>query len=542
MRILDILRDKFEFNIEKICELDAHDATHEWEGVYKIIRDEHNPEYYFNCYVDDNHNNTLILKFSRNKTDIDSRNRYFYSYDTMCDFGTNYINISDNEIIRILNYQLVWTFNKFFCNDCNCIHYGTNYRTIGSGSNVKFICRDKFNALYEICEYCGKYYLKSENKLKTYSDHKYCESCLESHKATDPITKEEYYFGFYYSPQRVYIENLGYILKSTFLEHKNEFKKCSICGKYYYADKLIENKGLYMCSDCNNRLQSSLSQIRGYHYNPTRYYYGKKIAKRPRTFKGYGIELEVQTTQHDDNRSIKARKDLLNILTNDDPRNEVYFMRDGSIGDGFEIITQPHTEEEFKKLNWKDALESLISNRYRSHNGNACGLHIHSSRYLYGDTKEEQNDNIAKVLYFYEKNWEDMFKFSRRTDDHWCKKYAGHFVNRSRWNSYTHCYENYSIDPLTKEGCKMLVDNNGYGDRYYAVNCTNKNTIEFRIFRGTLVLNTFNATMDLTFNLVKNCKNISWEDIDDTSKWLEGISDTTKNYMKLRHCFEEVVA
>ena len=42
---------------------------------------------------------------------------------------------------------------------------------------------------------------------------------------------------------------------------------------------------------------------------------------------------------------------------------------------------------------------------------------------------------------------------------------------------------------------------------YYAINIANENTIEFRIFRGTLNLNTIMATLQLVNNMAITAKN-----------------------------------
>ena len=58
-------------------------------------------------------------------------------------------------------------------------------------------------------------------------------------------------------------------------------------------------------------------------------------------------------------------------------------------------------------------------------------------------------------------------------------------------------------------------------DRYYAINLTNNKTIEFRLFRGTMNINTFIATLQLVDRMVRLVKEINdaeelqgieWED------------------------------
>ena len=75
---------------------------------------------------------------------------------------------------------------------------------------------------------------------------------------------------------------------------------------------------------------------------------------------------------------------------------------------------------------------------------------------------------------------------------------------------------------------------------YYAVNLTNENTIEFRMFRGTLKVDTFLATLQFVNNCIIAAKTKSAEEIQQmkfeelitgrtlTSYWRKrkGVSDT----------------
>ena len=91
----------------------------------------------------------------------------------------------------------------------------------------------------------------------------------------------------------------------------------------------------------------------------------------------------------------------------------------------------------------------------------------------------EQEAAIARVLYFFEKNWEELLRFSRRTQrqlDQWAARYG------------------------YKEQPREILEHakKGYhGGRYTCVNLQPSETIEFRIFRGTLKYNTLIAALQL---------------------------------------------
>ncbi|MEE5994892.1 MAG: hypothetical protein V3G42_16960 [Oscillospiraceae bacterium] len=156
-----------------------------------------------------------------------------------------------------------------------------------------------------------------------------------------------------------------------------------------------------------------------------------------------------------------------------------------------------------KEFNWADILKAAIHQGYLSHQTNTCGLHIHVNRDAFGDTEEEQEDVISRILYFVEHHWNEMVKFSRRTE-----------INLNRWAA------RFGYEPTPFQ--VMSKAKSSYG-RYYAVNLCNAKTIEFRLFRGTLKLNTLLATLQLVDRICSIA--INWEDDDlQALSWSEFVS------------------
>lgn len=142
---------------------------------------------------------------------------------------------------------------------------------------------------------------------------------------------------------------------------------------------------------------------------------------------------------------------------------------------------------------------------YRSHQTSTCGLHVHVNRSCFGDTQEEQELVISHILFFVEKHWSELLKFSRRSE-----------YSMSRWAA------RYGFEKTGREILdKAKKGNNG---RYAAVNLMNWATIEFRLFRGTLKYNTLiaalelvNAICDLAISLSdEGIANMSWSEFVDT--------------------------
>ena len=189
------------------------------------------------------------------------------------------------------------------------------------------------------------------------------------------------------------------------------------------------------------------------------------------------MNFEVDCGGKDDDNALRL-KDIANVSA-----ENIYIKSDGSIDDGFEIVSHPMTlDYHMNTIDWESLMHEAIRMGYRSHKTSTCGLHVHINRNAFGANQEEQEAVIEKVLYFVEKNWNELFRFSRRTE-----------YNMNRWSA-RHGYE--------KTGKEIMKKAKGDCNRYVAVNLRNYNTIEFRMFRGTLKYNTFIAILQMVNRIV----------------------------------------
>ena len=136
----------------------------------------------------------------------------------------------------------------------------------------------------------------------------------------------------------------------------------------------------------------------------------------------FGVELEIDGAGEDPDNACE----ILSVANRD--RQLVYCKHDGSLGDGFEIVTHPMSLEFHQNtMPWAELLKEAISMGYTSHQATTCGLHVHVSRAAFGCDEEEQDEAIARVLYFFEQFWEELLRFSRRTPrqlDRWAARYG----------------------------------------------------------------------------------------------------------------------
>ena len=148
---------------------------------------------------------------------------------------------------------------------------------------------------------------------------------------------------------------------------------------------------------------------------------------------------------------------------------------------------------------------------YQSHNTNTCGIHVHFNRDFYADNEELY---LSRLLYLVTKFWEEIVIFSRR--------------RRSRLNRYSKKPDD-SI-PNYLRSWNKTCDHEGH---YYALNIINEETIEFRMFRGTLNILTFHCILDFVNAIVRAAKEKTAEDIQKM-KFEELLSPMAMEYYKSR--------
>jgi len=246
------------------------------------------------------------------------------------------------------------------------------------------------------------------------------------------------------------------------------YTTCSRCGRTIpESDAYYDDEDDPYCYDCHTRYCSHTG-IHDYYFKPDPIFYGNG----PRFM---GIELEI-----DGGGEISSHAESLMDIANANGLEHIFCKHDGSLEDGFEIVSHPMSlDYHLNEMPWGSILSKATSMGYTSHLARTCGLHVHLSRNAFGETEAQQDAVIARILYFLEKHWDELLKFSRRTPrqlEQWAARYG---------------YKEQPMEILdhAKKG--------RHGGRYTCVNLTNTDTIEFRMFRGTLKLNTFLATLQL---------------------------------------------
>ena len=332
----------------------------------------------------------------------------------------------------------------------------------------ELLCADCYNTYTSECDHCGARIWKSD----AVADRNYflCMDCFNSH-----------YF------------------------------RCADCHAITNEDDACYHDGEDYCSSCYDNICDSEDAIHSYDYKPTPIFYPPY---RPENVY-LGVELEIDEGGEDTENA----RDLLDIAN--DERDNLYIKHDGSLDSGMELVSHPMTlEEHMTNLPWAEICHRSIRLGYTSHDAGTCGLHVHVSRASFGN-EEQQEEVIGRILYFMEAHWNELLKFSRRTQsqlDRWSARYG------------------------FKDTPKETLDNakkSGKG-RYACVNLQNRRTIEFRIFRGTLRYQSFIAALQLTDSICKAAVSMSDEQFRSMS-WSEFVSNLTHTelieYLKSRRLY-----
>jgi Putative amidoligase enzyme len=306
----------------------------------------------------------------------------------------------------------------------------------------------------------------------------WCESCVESHAFTCADC------------ERVFSNsvNTG--------ENSNGDKVCEHCAENYFTCDSCE--GIFSNDRC--RSDSSGSGCYCERCVPDEHgtiaEYGAdvpfgKIGIPPHYF---GVELEVET-QGDSYREQKA-KQVRELLS-----DFVIVTEDGSLSHGFEIVTRPATLEK-QLFHWKPFFDNVPSG-LRSFQTDTCGLHVHASR------RPLSQLQIAKIV---------------------C------FVNAAHNRAFLKCIAARDSARWSRYHAKKLSDGNKVNpERYEAVNLQNRETIEFRIFKGTLKRESVFKAIEFCDALIKFCypASRSIQDCISRVKFLEFVFQNKKTWPHL---------
>lgn len=336
------------------------------------------------------------------------------------------------------------------CEDCGCTMHLDDACPVHvnpSDDCGYCVCDDCFNARYGTCTECGDHF--RNDFLEEADGHLYCPDCFA-----------------------------------------DNFAHCAECDEVVYLEDAFydEDTGDYLCPSCQAERRGT--GILSYHSDlrPSLEFFHSPVEFPNPLY--FGVELEVDEGGEDHDNAA-AILDKLGT-------QYAHAEHDGSLSRGFEIISQPFTLKFYREVlsqRYADAMAEASSLGYKSHDTTTCGLHIHVGRDGLGKDDSERDETITKIWILMYRFRSQLVALSRRRQ-----------TQLDRWAALPTLEDlgDLNQEPLQSQllpDLKLKLKQNGVSCRYKALNLTNRNTIEFRMFRGTLKHSTFTATLQLVHNI-----------------------------------------
>jgi hypothetical protein len=347
----------------------------------------------------------------------------------------------------------------------------------GQFADGEFYCEDCFGDNFIICEECEEP-VEISDATEIHGSF-YCEDCRDNNftqcYGCDEWLDSNGYTG---ADGNTYCENCW----------SDNYGTCEECGDTYDLDDLrySEHRGAYYCDGCHR--ESDI--IEDYSYRPSPIFGRLKYEKKKNLY--FGFELEVECG---DDRESQAES-FLEWLSKNKIEENFYFKEDSSLDNGFEIVSHPMTRKYIHKhIKIKEMLEWLSKNGFTSYDNKNCGLHIHFSRdYL-------KDSDIVKLKTFFKVNEKHIRKFSKRRE--------------KDFDAWATIESAYTPDELLKG---ISAENNRR--RHVAVN-VNCDTVEIRVFAGTLNYKRFRASLQFADAVVNFIKDSSAVCLFNGRSWVE---------------------
>jgi hypothetical protein len=253
----------------------------------------------------------------------------------------------------------------------------------------------------------------------------------------------------------------------------NAYDDYSVCGSCVDNFRYSNRHGYYVRDDD----EEELDNIRSYHTSAESLgHIPSKYDKRtPRVLLGLELEMEIKDNYCRDERAgilldgIGEYNDSLYALCEED----------GSLEHGFEMVTaytglDVHAEQ---LAFFKSGLRGAIS-----HDSDNCGLHVHICK-----ADMSTLHGAKMILFINDQANQKLIKAIARRDDSSYAKFKNKQADKNWLKSAMSCE------------AKRSQLRNLNSDRYEALNFKNDKTIEFRLFKGSLVYETIMSCLEFTY-------------------------------------------
>lgn len=168
------------------------------------------------------------------------------------------------------------------------------------------------------CDFCGR--TLTENEGTPIENELLCDECVDDHCITCNHCGETFW------TEDCVTDDNTYLCRECFNDH---YRRCESCDRIIHEDNICQNNDLPYCCSCYDDIDDD-DEIEDYSYKPEPIFYGKGE-------RYFGIELEVDCGGKD-GENARNLKDIANCR-----QEHIYIKSDGSLDDGFEIVSHPMT-------------------------------------------------------------------------------------------------------------------------------------------------------------------------------------------------------
>lgn len=269
------------------------------------------------------------------------------------------------------------------------------------------------------------------------------------------------------------------------------------------------NDGGMYCADCLQyaNLPHAVIHHHGWAPSTTKWCKLKHEASggRNSTALYFGMEIETEnvkgTLTNEEGAGIAVSSGLF------------YVENDGSISDGFEMVSHPFTWAWLQANSDKlDVLQELASKGFRGFKTETCGMHVHMSK---NGMSRGQVYKLLRLIYGHP---EFIELVSRR--------------NKGQLDQWANPNLEYRPRDLTKYAKEKFLDG-----KYRALNLSKRSTAEVRIFRSTLSKTGVLMNLEFCKAALDYTKACSVKEANDTRAFVEHVVSSPDAYRFLNEFF-----
>ena len=307
-------------------------------------------------------------------------------------------------------------------------------------------CADEFFS----CVKCGSFRHEAYYFGSTRTGKKVCDSCASYHYA-------------YCRPCGVLVLDEHYNFAADLCNKcaSDCGASCDSCGDWTYHDDGISNRRGFFCGYCAHEYDAP-EGVRGYHERAP---WGLVFHQ----VDGYCADMQEGAVYFGVEIEMVGDGSVYDVLETAESNKDAHAESDSSLGGGLELITQPATLDA-----WRGDFGARVAQYVARLNAaglsaesELAGQHVHVSRCAFMDAK-----HLARFAAFFPHNRDHALAVSGRGFE--CSEYAN-----------LEAFGRGDLGSLAKFGRARSNLWRGWSDRTRAVNLTNAETVEVRLWAGT---------------------------------------------------------